>query len=178
MKPGIVQTLRSRWFAACVHASLWLLLYLAVTHLGGKAPPLREGDSFSPPQQSLAPVAKLDSLFSPGVWPKPLADTNALDPFFTRYFTPPPTPAPPPPPPPTTRKIELTYLGYYQTTNGPKHVVVKLSDALLVSAVGGRLASNLYVAQVTMQTLMLTNPAAQTNLLNVNVKKEIEVPIR
>jgi hypothetical protein len=175
MKPGAIQMLRSRWFASCVHLGLWLLLLLALTKFGGKAPAFRERETFSTPPQSPAPVAKLESLFSPDIWPRPLADTNVPNPFFTRHFTPAPTP---PPPPPTTRKVELTYLGFYQTGDSSRQAVVRLADSFLVSPVGARVVSNLFVAQANMQTLTLTNLAAQTNILTVNTKKEIEVPIR
>ncbi len=171
----MLQILRSRWLALGVHAGLWLMLYLAVVSLGGNVPEFRETDAFSKPSQSPAPVARLVTLFSPGIWPKPIADTNALNPFVTTYFIPSPTPAAPPP---TIRKIELTYLGFYQTADGPKHAVVKLGDSFIVSPLGAKVASNLFAAQATLQMLTLTNPAAQTNLLPVNTKKEIEVPIR
>src|SRR3954469_10864781 len=124
------QTLKSRWFVVCVHVGLWCLLYLAIIGMGGKTPEFREADSFSTAPQTLAPVAKLEQLFAPGTWPKPLTDTNALSPFFTRYFIPAQTPAPPPP---TTRKIELTYLGFYQTAELPKQVMVKLADSFLTA---------------------------------------------
>jgi hypothetical protein len=175
MKPTVLQTLRSRWLAACVHAALWLLLCLVIFHLGGSAPAFRENDGFSPPPQSPVPVAKLDALFSPGIWPRHLADANTPDPFFTRYFLPKPAA---PPPVPTTRKIEVTYLGYYQTASGPRQAVVKLAEGILVFPPGGRLATNLFVAQASFQTLLLTNSTAQTNMLTVNAKKEIEVPLR
>ncbi len=172
MKAVIVQILRSRGLAAGVHAGLWLLLYLAVTGLGGKAPDLREAQAFSTPAQSPAPVAKLQRLFSPGVWPRTLADTNTLNAFFTRHFIPPQAP------PPTTRRIELTYQGFYQTPDGPKHVILKMADAFLVTPLGAKVTANLFAAEATMQSLTLTNPAAQTNLLLLNTKKEIEVPIQ
>jgi hypothetical protein len=182
MKPTLLQTLRSRWFAGCVHVGAWLLLYLGASNLGGNAPTFRERDNFSTPPQSPVPVARLDSLFSPGIWPKTLIESNRPNCFLTTYFVPAPTPPapppPPPPPPPTTRKIELTYLGYYQTGLGPKQAIVKLADSFIISPLGAKVASNLFVAQVTMQTLTLTNPAAQTNLLLVNAKKEIEVPLK
>ncbi len=175
MKPAAVHILRSRWLAGCVHVALWLLLVLALTKLGGRTPAFRERESFSSPPQSPAPVAKLEALFAPGIWPKSLADTNYVTPFFTRYFVPTPTPAAPPP---TTRKIELTYLGFYQAGDRPKEAVVRFADSFIVSPVGARVLSNLFVAQATMQTLTLTNPNAQTNILTVNMKKELEVPIR
>ena len=70
MPPVIKKALRNRWFVAGVHAGLWLLLYLALTNLGGKAPDFREADAAANPPQSPAPVAGLERLFSPGVWPK------------------------------------------------------------------------------------------------------------
>jgi len=172
---SLTQSLRSRWFVAAVHAGFWLLLYLAATSFGGKAPEFREAEAASTPAQSPAPVAKLEQLFAPGVWPKAVADTNTLNPFFTRHFIPPPTPAPPPP---TTRKIEVTYQGFYQTGDGPKHALLKLGEALSFAPIGARVATNLFVAAATMQALTLTNLAGQTNVLLLNTKKEIEVPIQ
>jgi len=164
--------LRSRWLAACVHAGLWLLLYLAVTNLGGRAFDFRETDSSSNPVQSPVPVARLELLFSPEVWPKGIEDTNALNAFFTRHFIPPQAP------PPTTRTIEVTYQGFYQTGDGPKQAVFKLGDAFTAAPVGAKVAASLFVAEATMQALTLTNQAAQTNIVPLNVKKEIVVPIQ
>jgi hypothetical protein len=167
--------LRSRGFVACIHAGLWLLLYLSVTGLRGKAPELREEDPASSiPAQSPAPVAKLDALFSPSVWPKSPGDTNLSNPFFTRYFIPPATPAAPVP---TTRKIEVTYQGFYETADGPRQVIVKVGEAFIVAPIGAKVATNLFVSAATMQMLTLTNLAAQTNIVSLNAKKEIEVPI-
>jgi hypothetical protein len=168
---SVLQTLKSRWFAAVVHAGLWLLLYLAVTGFRGKSPDYHVADAVSTQPQSLAPVGKLVNLFSPGIWPKPFAHTNSLNPFFTRHFIPPPAPAP------TTRKIELTYQGYYQTSEGAKQAIVKLADAFFVTPIGAKVTANLYAVEATLQSLTLTNSSAQTNLLLLNVKKEIEVPI-
>ena len=175
MKPVVIQTLRGRGFAVCVHAGCWLLLYLALTGLRGRTPDLHEIRSDTAAAQSPAPVARLEKLLSADVWPKRVFETNALNPFLTRHFIP---PAAPTPPPPTTRKIELTYQGFYQTSDGPKQAIVKLGDAFLVAAVGGKLTANLFASEATMQSLTLTNALAQTNLLLLNTKKEIEVPIQ
>ena len=172
MKPAIAKVMRSRWLAGCVHAGLWLVLFLAVTHLGGKAFDSREADSAANPPQSPVPVARLEMLFSPGVWPKSLGETNRLNPFTTRYFVPPQTP------PPTTRKIELTYQGFYQTGDGPKQAILRLGEAFITAPIGAKVATNLFVAEATMQALTLTNQAMQTNLLPLNVKKEIVIPIQ
>jgi len=175
MKPLLAQILNSRWFSISVHIGLWLLVYLSATSLGGKTAEVRETDSFSTPAQSVAPVAKLDHLFSPGIWPKAIVETNSLNPFFTRHFIPPQTPTPPAP---TTRKIELTYQGFYQSGDSLKQAIIKLGDSFMVTPVGAKVVTNWFVAEATLQSLTLTNLTAQTNVLTLNAKKEIEVPIQ
>jgi hypothetical protein len=171
MKSAAGQTLGSRWFATCVHGGFWLLLYLAVAGLGGKSPDFRETDSFSAPPQSAAPVAKVQQLFSPPFYPK-TADTNLLNPVFTRHFI------PAQPPAPTTRKIEMTYEGFYQTAESAKQTIVRIGEAFIVTPIGGRVISNLFASDATLNALILTNLSAQTNILLLNTKKEIEVPIQ
>jgi len=175
MPTALIQTLRSRSFAVGVHSALWLLLVLVLVKVGGKAPDFRETDAFSLPPQSAAPVAKLAALFEPAQWPAPRPVPEGASAFFTRYFVPVPSPAPPPP---TTRKIEVTYQGYYQTSDGPRNVIVKLADAFVVIPVGGTVATNFYIGDATMQSLTLTNPASGATVLMLNTKKEIEVPIK
>jgi hypothetical protein len=172
MTPNISTTLRSRWFIGCVHVCLWVLLYLAIMTLRGKSFDYREGESPLPAAPGQVPTTSLETLFAGGNWPRFHADTNALNPFFTRHFIPPQaTPA-------TTRKIELTYQGFYQTAEGPIHAVYKIGEAFVASAVGAKITANLFISAATMQTLTLTNPAAQTTVVPLNVKKEIEVPIQ
>ena len=122
MPPIVKRVLRNRWFTAGIHAGFWLLLYLAVVNLGGKVPDLRDAEGLSTPPRSPVPVAGLERLFSQGVWPKSLTDTNLLNPFVTRYFI------PQAPPPPTTRKIEVTYQGFYQTGEEPNHTAAQNVD--------------------------------------------------
>jgi hypothetical protein len=174
MVTPMLQFLRNRWFVTGVHAALWLVLYLAVVSFGAKAPALRDTVALSSPASSPAPVSKLEHLFSPGAWPRLDVATNVTPLFFTRYFTPTP---PPPPPAPTTRKVDITYLGYLQTEGGPAQVMVKLADAFVVRSVGGYISTNWLVGSATLQILTLTNTAAQTNLLPLSAKKEIEVPV-
>jgi hypothetical protein len=173
---SLIQTLRSRWFAIVVHAGLWLLVYLAVTRLDGSTSEYREVRAAADAGQSQLPFTRSNGLFAADQYPKPLALTNLPDPFITRYFVPPPKPAPPPPP--TTRKIEVVYLGYYQTADAPQDAILKVEDAFVIARPGRPIATNWFIARPTMQSLLLTNLTAQTNLLLLNVKKEIEIPIR
>jgi hypothetical protein len=171
MKPVGLQTLRSRWFAVFVHLCLWVMLYLAAAGIGGKTPDFHESDSFSAPAQSPAPVARLDQLFASDVWPKWPGETNCTSAFYTRHFI------PALPAPPTVRKFELTYQGFYQSGDNPRQTMIRLGDTFLITPVGGRVISNLFVAEANLQTLTLTNPAATTNILALNQKKVVEVPL-
>ena len=56
--------------------------------------------------------------------------------------------------------------------------MIKLADEFLSRPEGGHVSSNWLVGEVTFRTLTLTNLAAQTTLLPLNEKKEIEVPIQ
>lgn len=169
------ETLRSRSFSAGLHAGLWLLLVLAVIGIGGRAPHFREADADPSGVHTPVPVAKLEKLFSPGNWPQQVVGTTGLNPFATTHFIP---TAPLPPPPPTTRRIELTYQGFYRTADGPKHVLLRLGDALIGIQVGGLVTTNLFVIDATLKTLTLTNSAAQTNVLTLNTKQVVEVPLK
>ena len=169
------ETLRSRWFAAGLHAGLWLLLLLVVPAIGGKRPRFQEADTDPTAVTTPIPVAKLETVFSPANWQKKIADSTTPNPFATRHFFPPPVP---PPVVPTTRKVELAYQGFYQTPGRPKQALIKLGDAFLSVPVGGSVVTNLYVVEATALTLTLTNSAAQTNILALNLKKELEVPLK
>jgi hypothetical protein len=157
---------------AGLHAGLWLLLYLALTHLGGKAPDFREADAVANPPQSPAPVAGLEHLFLPGIWPKALVQTNLFNPFYTTNFV------QPPPPPPTTRKIEVAYQGFSQIGGGIKQVGYKLDNVFKIAPIGAQIATELFIANASIQALTLTNLGAQTNIILLNTNKDIIVPIK
>ena len=167
----LTPALRSRWFAVLVHAGLWGLLVLTLAALGGRAPRFSEAITHAPPPPDLIPTLRIQKLFSAVAPSLSLSDTNLANPFFTRHFLPPVVP------PPTTRKVELTYHGFYNTTDGPKTALVKVDEALTPVAAGGKAVANLFVAEVSWQLLILTNAAGQTNLLPLSTKKVFEVPI-
>jgi hypothetical protein len=170
-----LQTVRSRWVATLVHLGLWGVLVLAISHMGGKTPEFRVIDSMTPPPPNPVPVANMQALFSAAQWPNPQALTNFSNPFFTTHFVPAPSPTPPPP---TTRKVDVTYQGFYQAGDSIKHVIAKVGDLFVVAVIGAPLTTNLFVAEASLQSLLLTNHVAQTNLIPLNVKREIEVPIK
>lgn len=115
------------------------------------------------------------TLFSPTQWLARGSLTNLASPFLTSYFVPVAAPAPPSP---TTRKVEVTYQGYFQAGDTTKHVIVKVGDAFVSAVIGAPITTNLFVADASLQNLLLTNHVAQTNLIILNTKREIEVPIK
>jgi hypothetical protein len=56
--------------------------------------------------------------------------------------------------------------------------VIKAICYFLVAPISYPIATNLFVADATLQNLILTNSTAETNLLRLNSKKEIEIPIK
>jgi hypothetical protein len=179
------ETLRSRWFSIGLHAALWVLLLLAAmgSGLGGHAPQFYEALANPATVITPVPVAKLQLLFVPANATHFASAATNLNLFTTTYFvprTPPPvtSPAAPPPPPPTTWKVELTYQGFYRTGDGPKYALVRVLDKLVSIPVGGMVVTNLFVVDAAMQTLTLTNTAVQTNVLALNAKQSVEVPLK
>ncbi len=173
MKPSLAQRLRSRSFVYLLHAALWLLVVLTLTGLGGRTSQFSEVRARSAVPQTVVPMARFGKLFAKAAWATLPVAANALDPFFTRHFN----PIHPPSPPPTTRDIDLTYLGYLQAENGPKKTLVKLGDTLLEAPVGANLTANLFAVDAEIDSLTLTNTSGQTNLLRLNAKTTLKVPI-
>ncbi|HPC62516.1 MAG TPA: hypothetical protein PKX23_17780 [Verrucomicrobiota bacterium] len=175
MTSVFIQALRSRWLALAIHGLLWLLLYLVIRDLGGRAQVFQDTVPYSSPARTPVPVSRAAQLFASTNWPTAVVSSNLPGAFFTRHFVPPPKP---PPPAPTTRKVDVTYLGYMDTADQVRHALVRVADALVITRLGESIATNNLVAEATMQALTLTNLAGQTNLLPLSVKKEIEVPIK
>ena len=177
------ETLRSRWFSICLHVSLWVLLLLVIIGggMGAHEHPFHEAVANPAAVVTPVPVVQLERLFAPATFPKRVGDPANLSLFTTAYFVPPvkPTPpSPPPPPPPTTRKVELTYQGYYGTGDGPRYALLLLGEKLVGIPVGGMVVTNLYVVDAALKTLTLTNTAVHTNVLTLNMKQAVEVPIQ
>ena len=72
----------------------------------------------------------------------------------------------------------MTYQGFYEAGDSVKHVIAKVGDIFVVAVIGAPVTTNLFVADASLQSLLLTNHVAQTNLLPLNVKRPVEVPIK
>jgi len=56
--------------------------------------------------------------------------------------------------------------------------MLRVANDFVITGIGTAIATNNYVFEAAMQALTLTNLDGQTNLLPLNVKKEIEVPLK
>jgi len=172
MPPVLKRALRNRWFVTGLHAGFWLLLCLTIAHLGGKESEFREVDEVSNPPQSPVPVAGLERLFVPGIWPRSLTDTNRLNSFYTTYFV------PLAPAPPTTRNVQLAYQGFTEDAEGNRCAWFKVDSSLMTGPVGTWVTNDTWIARITLPELVLTNAAGQTNTVGYSTNREITIPIK
>lgn len=172
----------SRVFLIMLLLGALVLVVLVASDLGGELPD-RAGLKTRPnPTDATVLVRKIEALFAPATLKRLRPATNGISPFHTTHFQPlapppPKTPEPTPTPPkPATKKIQLTYQGVYQTAAGEKKAFVKVGDGLVVGTVGAKVVADWAVADIALRTLTLKNASSQTNILEFNLPKEIEVP--
>jgi hypothetical protein len=159
------------WLAALLIGLLGWLLFRVVSDFGVGLP------DFPPPTQPApAPPPRLarlqlEGLFAPGAaWPRATA-TNLVSPFHTTHFQPAPVK------PPTTRKVELTYLGFLRGSVGPLQAFVQVGETNFIGPVGSQVLADLRVVEIAPEALLLRNSAAQTNRLEFNRRQSIEIPV-
>jgi hypothetical protein len=162
---------RDRWIALVLVAGLVALLVTAIRQLGVGIPEFPVSATRAPTVEATVPVARFRDLFAAGRVPRLGVETNLSSAFYTLYFQ------PPPPKPPTTRKVDLTYLGHVQTASGEKRAYVKVGETNFIGPVTSNVVADLAVAEIGLRTLLLTNRAAQTNLLEFRILKTVEVPV-
>ncbi len=161
---------RDRWIAVLLLIGLVVLLVLAVRQLGVGLPEFPASTPHTPASTAAVPVKPLAGLFAADRVPRLGADTNP-SPFYTTYFV------PPPPRPPTTRKVDLTYLGCVQTAAGQKRAYVQVGTNLFIGPATSNVVADLTIAEIGLRSLVLTNGASQTNVLEFKTSKQVEVPV-
>lgn len=167
----------NRSLAVVLSLGLLVLLVVAIGDLGWSLPkpPTRQGPLS--PIEEIVPVSKIAAVFSSNAFAQVYPPTNLPSLFYTTRFIPPAVPPPPPSPKATTRKIEVTYQGFYQVADGPKQAFIKTGDTLFVGPAGARVATAWAVQDFSLRALTLTNNVARTNILEINQKKEFEIPL-
>ncbi len=155
--------------ALAVLAVLTGLLGLTVWNLGGRLPELKPlGNGPGRPGEDWPTSAQVDAWFALPALTALTATSNAPNPFFTRYFQ--------PPPPPTTRPVALTYQGYLDSSAGERRAFLQVNDAVRPFTAGARVVADHHVHRIERRSVILTNAAGATNVLEFNVTKILQVP--
>jgi hypothetical protein len=102
--------------------------------------------------------------------------TNSANPFFTLAIQPPPPKAPVPPP--ATKKVEVTYRGFLETSAGVRRAVVQVAEQQILGGRGDRVVADLAAAEIGLAKLTLTNGAGQVVELLFAKPQSIEVPAK
>ncbi len=53
-----------------------------------------------------------------------------------------------------------------------------MDDKLVVGPAGSKVVADLVVMNIALRSVTLTNSTAQTNVLEFNARKEVEVPVQ
>lgn len=149
-------------------------LLLLWRDLGGDLPPMPAPTGANPVAEAVLPLIPDDTLFRLESVASPTPTEGMTGAFYTSHFKPPPEP--PPKPPPTTRQVQLTYLGSLQAGESPRAAVVDDGSAQWTVRVGSNLVANLWVAEIELDRLVLTNSEGTTNVLEFRRQATLEVP--
>ena len=111
--------------------------------------------------------------------------TNAANPFYTLAIQPPPPPQPPPPAP-TTRKVDVTYRGFFETSAGVRRAVVQVADKQVLALRGDKVVDLFTATEIAIRHLTLTYqptnapPGASNPVVRLEFAKPqaIEVPAK
>ena len=175
MEESLLQTLfRTRWVGTILTGG-FLALGLSITlSLGGTLPPRPDLSLRAGRASNLVPIEKAQALFAPEVFKDLPKLTNAPDVFYTTYFQPAPKPKPRPP---TTKKVNLTYLGFVEGGSGQREAYIQTDAGLVTGPAGTKLIDHFVVSAITLEALTVQADGGTTNVLPFNVKQELEIPV-
>jgi hypothetical protein len=157
------------WAAGAVLLALLALLGVTLLHLGGRVPALKPlGNGAARVAGEWPTPAQVAAWFDRQALTRVVTETNAPNPFLTLYFQ--------PPPPPTTRPVELIYLGYLEGSANGRRAFLQVDQETRALAEGAVVVADHRVHQIASRTLVLTNQAGITNVLEFNIKKVLVVP--
>jgi hypothetical protein len=101
--------------------------------------------------------------------------TNDRNPFYSVAIKPPPrqeTSAPAP----ATRRIEVTYRGFFETSAGVRRAVVQVADKQVLGGIGERIVADLAAMEIELWHLTLTNATGKSVRCDFARPASIEVP--
>lgn len=167
----MTSTLQRQFLLAVVTlAGLALLLLLTLLGLGGRVPDLPPLGGQGRAMPDWPSPAQVGDWFSVPELARAVRQTNAINPFFTLHFQ--------PPPPPSTRRVTLTYQGSLRGSEDQVRAFVLVDTNTHVLAAGSNVVADHAVKSIALRTLILTNAAGQTNVLEFGVPKSLEIPVK
>jgi hypothetical protein len=162
---------RDYWVAVAILAALLALVGLVLRDYGVGLPEFPAPSTRSNPILPPLNANEFERLFPPEPERPLRQDPEQTSPFYTTHFQ------PPKPKPPTTRKVNMTYLGFLQSAEGQQQAFLRVDNETRIAVVGESIIADLGVAEMELRSLSLTNSALETNVLQFNVSKAVEVPI-
>lgn len=161
---------------ASVFAIVALVVVLLLGDFGGEMPALPR---FTPPASvaSFGPTDnRLGQLFAPAALSEVAPATNLLAPFITAYFQPPPPPPPPPADIKKTRKVTLTYNGFFETSSGEKRAYVLVGETSNLLPLGAPVISDLMISNIQRTQLTLRRAVTQEVAVPFRGSTVVEIP--
>lgn len=163
------------WMAFAVSVGSVAVMVASLLDVGGTMPKLASISEDAGPVLDFVSPDKVARWFDPAELARLAVATNAVNPFFTRHFEPPPTK--PPPPPPSTRQASILYQGTLRTSQERLLAYLQVEDKLLILTNGSPVIADHAIARITLQQVILTNTAGQTNVLTFRAPAQVEVPV-
>ena len=162
---------RSIWISTAALLGLLALVALTLVRLGGRVPALKPlGNATNRLSTDWLAFGDPQRWFRAEELARLATTTNLPNPFFTTFFQ--------PPPPPSTKPVELTYLGFVDSDGRPRRALVQVDNATRLFTPGVQVVADHAVKDIARRTLVLTNAAGATNVLEFRIKKLLEIPAR
>lgn len=166
---------RSYALAAGILTLGLVVLVLVVRDLNVTMPILPRLEPSTAGSGVFGPASKrMPELFAPTSFANLTLVTNLPPPFATTFFQPAPRQAVVPAAN-TTRKVTLTYNGFFETGTGEKRAYVQVGDSLKVLPPGASVVSDLIISNIQRGELTLTRAATQAVVISFRASKEVEV---
>jgi hypothetical protein len=166
---------RSYLIAAGIFGVGLLVLILVMQDLGGRLPDLPRPESAASPAGMGPTNSRVRDLFLPAAIGRVKPATNLPPPFVTTFFQ-------PPSPPPSanakhTRKVSISYDGFFQTNAGEKRAYVRVGGAMTLLSPGAPVVSDLMISNIDRLTLTLKRGSTQDVVVPFRGSTEVEIPV-
>lgn len=173
MKPPVH---RSYATATAVFAIAGLVLILLLRDVGGELPALPQFVPATAPGNLGPTNGHLAKMFTPAALATVAPAANLPTPFVTAFFQPPPPPPPPDPKIKKTRKVALTYNGFFETSTGEKRAYLLVGGAMAMLPTGAPVISDLMISNIQRLQLTLVRGSTQEVAVPFRGSTEVEVP--